>query len=123
MGGIVGRLFREFAVTVTLAILVSVLVSLTLTPMLCSRHLKNRHGDRHGRMYLLFERGFDAMLHAYERGLKLVLRHQFATLCVFLATVACTAVLFVIIPKASFRSRTRALFSASPSRRRTRRSR
>jgi len=102
MGGIVGRLFREFAVTVTLAIVVSVLVSLTLTPMLCSRYLKNHHGERHGRLYQLFERGFDAMLHGYERGLKLVLRHQFATLCVFLATVASTVVLFVVIPKGFF---------------------
>ena len=65
MGGIVGRLFREFAVTVTLTIVVSVLVSLTLTPMLCSRYLKNHHGDRHGRLYLLFERGFDAMPVSY----------------------------------------------------------
>ena len=66
MGGIVGRLFREFAVTVTLAIVVSVLVSLTLTPMLCSRYLKDHHGERHGRLYQWFERGFDAMLHGYE---------------------------------------------------------
>ena len=69
MGGIVGRLFREFAVTVTLTIFVSVLVSLTLTPMLCSRFLKNEHKVKHGRMYLLFERGFDGMLNGYKRGL------------------------------------------------------
>jgi HAE1 family hydrophobic/amphiphilic exporter-1 len=90
MGGIVGRLFREFAVTVTLTILVSVVVSLTLTPMLCSRFLKNEHASKHGRLYMLFERGFDALLNGYKRGLHLVLRHQFLTLCGFIATVAAT---------------------------------
>jgi HAE1 family hydrophobic/amphiphilic exporter-1 len=105
MGGIVGRLFREFAVTVTLTIAVSVMVSLTLTPMLCSRFLKQHdpaHGASHGRLYQLFERGFDAMLGAYRRGLDHVLDHQFLTLCVFLLTVATTVVLFVIIPKGFF---------------------
>ncbi|MFL6679237.1 MAG: efflux RND transporter permease subunit, partial [Burkholderiaceae bacterium] len=102
MGGIVGRLFREFAVTVTLTIGVSVLISLTLTPMLCSRFLKNEHGTRHGRLYQLFERGFDAMLAGYKRGLDVVFRHQFATLLVFLATLAATVVLFLAIPKGFF---------------------
>ncbi len=102
MGGIVGRLFREFAVTVTMAIVVSVLVSLTLTPMLCSRYLKNHDGEKHGRLYSFFERGFDAMLRGYQRGLHLVLRHQFATLCVFLATMAATVALFIVIPKGFF---------------------
>jgi len=102
MGGIVGRLFREFAVTVTLTIAVSVIISLTLTPMLCSRFLRNSHAESHGRMYQLFERGFDAMLNGYKRGLHVVLRYQFITLCVFLATVAATVVLFVIIPKGFF---------------------
>ncbi|WP_219209950.1 efflux RND transporter permease subunit [Variovorax boronicumulans] len=102
MGGIVGRLFREFAVTVTLTIVVSVVISLTLTPMLCSRFLKNEHARRHGRMYQLFERGFDAMLGGYKRGLHVVLRHQFLTLMVFIATVAATGVLFVVIPKGFF---------------------
>lgn len=102
MGGIVGRLFREFAVTVTLTIVVSVVISLTLTPMLCSRFLKNEHARKHGRLYLLFERGFDAMLNGYKRGLHVVLDHQFITLCVFVATVAATGVLFAIIPKGFF---------------------
>jgi HAE1 family hydrophobic/amphiphilic exporter-1 len=102
MGGIVGRLFREFAVTVTLTIGVSVLISLTLTPMLCSRFLKNEHGTRHGRLYQLFERGFDAMLAGYKRGLDVVFRHQFATLLVFLATLAATVALFLVIPKGFF---------------------
>jgi len=102
MGGIVGRLFREFAITVTLTIAVSVLVSLTLTPMLCSRYLKHNHSNRHGRLYNLFERGFDAMLAGYKRGLELVLRHQFVTLLVFLATVAASVLLYVVIPKGFF---------------------
>ncbi|WP_422085527.1 efflux RND transporter permease subunit [Variovorax sp.] len=102
MGGIVGRLFREFAVTVTLTIVVSVIISLTLTPMLCSRFLKNEHGSKHGRLYLLFERGFDAMLNGYKRGLHVVLDHQFITLMVFIATVAATGVLFAVIPKGFF---------------------
>jgi HAE1 family hydrophobic/amphiphilic exporter-1 len=102
MGGIVGRLFREFAVTVTMTIGVSVLISLTLTPMLCSRFLKNHHGERHGKLYQRFERGFDLMLSGYKRGLNVVLRHQFITLCVFFATLALTVALFVIIPKGFF---------------------
>jgi HAE1 family hydrophobic/amphiphilic exporter-1 len=102
MGGIVGRLFREFAVTVTLTIAVSVMISLTLTPMLCSRFLKSNHDEKHGRLYRIFEGGFDAMLNGYRRGLNLVLRHQFITLCVFLATLAATAWLFIIIPKGFF---------------------
>jgi HAE1 family hydrophobic/amphiphilic exporter-1 len=103
MGGIIGRLFREFAVTVTLTIAVSVLVSLTLTPMLCARFLKHQQGDaEHGRLYLLFERFFDRMQGGYERMLVVVLRHQFTTLMVFVATVALTVVLFVLIPKGFF---------------------
>ncbi|MDP9044392.1 MAG: efflux RND transporter permease subunit [Pseudomonadota bacterium] len=102
MGGIVGRLFREFAVTVTLTIFVSVLISLTLTPMLCSRFLKSERGTRHGRLYQLFERGFDAMLNGYKRGLHVVLDHQFITLMVFFATLVLTGVLFALIPKGFF---------------------
>ncbi|MDM0056804.1 efflux RND transporter permease subunit [Variovorax fucosicus] len=103
MGGIVGRLFREFAVTVTLTIAVSVLISLTLTPMLCARFLKpHAGGEQHGRAYQLFERGFDAMLNGYKRGLHLVLRHPFITLMSFILTVAATVALFVVIPKGFF---------------------
>jgi HAE1 family hydrophobic/amphiphilic exporter-1 len=103
MGGIIGRLFREFAITVTITIVVSVAVSLTLTPMLCSRLLKHQSGAvRHGRMFLAFESMFDWMQHHYDRGLKVVLRHQFATLMVFFATLALTGVLFAIIPKGFF---------------------
>jgi HAE1 family hydrophobic/amphiphilic exporter-1 len=102
MGGIVGRLFREFAVTVTLTIGVSVIISLTLTPMLCSLFLKNEHATRHGKLYKLFETGFDKMLAGYKRGLDFVLKHQFPTLLVFLATLAATVALFIIIPKGFF---------------------
>jgi len=102
MGGIVGRLFREFAVTVTVMIVVSVIVSLTLTPMLCSRFLTDQHQVKHGRMYMAFERGFDALLSGYRRGLQLVLRHPFITLMSFLATVAASVALFIAIPKGFF---------------------
>ncbi len=102
MGGIVGRLFREFAVTVTLTIGVSVIISLTLTPMLCSRFLKSEHANQHGKLYQLFERGFDAMLRGYKRGLDVVMKHQFITLMSFIATVALTVVLFIFIPKGFF---------------------
>jgi hydrophobe/amphiphile efflux-1 (HAE1) family protein len=101
MGGIIGRLFREFAITVTAAIVVSVVVSLTLTPMLCSRFLR-RQGEHHGRLYRGIERGFEALIGVYRRALDVVLRHQPLTLAVFLATMAVTAVLFVTIPKGFF---------------------
>ena len=98
MGGIVGRLLHEFAVVIGAAVLVSGFVSLTLTPMACSRFLRPpRHA--HGRVYAASERVFTAMLATYERTLKLVLRHPRATFAVFLATVGLTGYLFVIIPK------------------------
>ena len=80
----------------------SVVVSLTLTPMLCSRFLVSEHDRQHGRLYRAIEWGFDALLGGYRRGLDVVLRHQFLTLLVFLATVATTGVLFVLIPKGFF---------------------
>ena len=102
MGGIVGRLFREFSITVTLTIAVSVVVSLTLTPMLCSRFLKNHEGEKHGALFNWFERMFDAMLNGYKRALDVVMRHQFLTLCSFFATMMLTVGLFAIIPKGFF---------------------
>jgi hydrophobe/amphiphile efflux-1 (HAE1) family protein len=102
MGGIVGRLFHEFAITVTAAIVVSVVVSLTLTPMLCSRFLVSEHDREHGRLYRVIERGFDLLLGGYRRGLDFVLDHQFPTLIVFLVTLVVTGVLFVMIPKGFF---------------------
>jgi HAE1 family hydrophobic/amphiphilic exporter-1 len=102
LGGIIGRLFREFAVTTTMCIAVSAFVALTLTPMMASRFLRSEKETRHGRFYEITERGFDRMLHGYERGLDIVLRHQFMTLCVFLATLVVTGYLFVSIPKGFF---------------------
>jgi HAE1 family hydrophobic/amphiphilic exporter-1 len=102
MGGIIGRLFREFSVTLSMTIVVSAFVSLTLTPMMASRFLKPSHEVHHGRLYALSERAFDAMLRAYERGLDVVLRHRLVTLCVFFATLALSVFLFVIIPKGFF---------------------
>jgi hydrophobic/amphiphilic exporter-1 (mainly G- bacteria), HAE1 family len=103
MGGIIGRVFREFAVTVTVAIAVSVVVSLTLTPMLCSRFLR-AHGEnrRHGRLFMLFERGFDAAHSRYEKALRIVLAHQPLTLAVFVVTVATTVALYAFMPKGFF---------------------
>ena len=101
MGGIIGRLFREFAITVTAAIAVSVIVSLTLTPMLASRFL-SAEPEHHGRIYSGIERAFETLIGGYRRGLDVVLRHQFLTLMVFFATMAVSAVLFVSIPKGFF---------------------
>lgn len=101
MGGIVGRLFREFALTVTASILVSVFVSLTLVPMLCARFLQQESG-KHGRVYRAIESVFDAMLSGYRHTLDIALRHQAAMLAVFFATVALTIVMAVQIPKGFF---------------------
>jgi HAE1 family hydrophobic/amphiphilic exporter-1 len=98
MGGILGRLLHEFAVTIGAAILVSGVVSLTLTPMLCSRFLRPPREQHHGRLYRLSEQGFDAMLGLYVRTLKPVLRHRLATMMVLLALVAGTGYLFTVIP-------------------------
>jgi HAE1 family hydrophobic/amphiphilic exporter-1 len=102
MGGIVGRLFREFAVTLSMAIFVSATVSLTLTPMMASRFLTSAKEAHHGRLYEWSERGFDGLLKLYERGLDLVLKFRFVTLLVFLSTLALSVFLFVIIPKGFF---------------------
>jgi HAE1 family hydrophobic/amphiphilic exporter-1 len=102
MGGIIGRLFREFAVTLAMAIIVSAFVSLTLTPMLASRFLRPPKEAHHGRLYAWSERAFDGLLHGYECGLDIVLRHRFPTLCVFFATLALSVFLFVVIPKGFF---------------------
>jgi hydrophobe/amphiphile efflux-1 (HAE1) family protein len=102
MGGYVGKLFQEFAITITAALLLSLIISLTLTPMMCARLLKNESRKNHNRLYLLFERGFDALLALYARGLRVVLRHRFATLMVMLSTIALTGYLYVIIPKGFF---------------------
>ncbi len=102
MSGIIGRLFREFAITVTMTIGVSAFVALTLSPMMCSLFLKNEKKTTHGRVYMLFERGFDRMITGYTHGLDFVLRHQRTTLIVFLFTVATSVVLYIFEPKGFF---------------------
>ncbi|MEO8350078.1 MAG: efflux RND transporter permease subunit [Chthoniobacteraceae bacterium] len=99
MGGILGRLLNEFAVTIGVAILVSGFISLSLTPMLCSRYLKPHHEVRRGRFYRASERIFAGMLHFYERTLVVALRHRFIVLLVALASVGLTAWLFIVLPK------------------------
>ena len=101
MGGIIGRLFREFALTVTAAIAISALVSLTLAPMMCARFMQ-RAPDKHGRIYRFVERGFEALRRSIERTLDIVLRHQRITIGVFFATMALTVVLAIQIPKGFF---------------------
>ena len=101
MSGYVGLLFREFAITVSVALVLSLLISLTLTPMMCARLLKPESKE-HGWLYRLFERGFDGLLNVYEAGLKIVLRHRFITLMVMFGTIALTGYLYVIIPKGFF---------------------
>jgi multidrug efflux pump len=102
MGGIVGKLFREFAVTLSVAIAVSLLVSLTTTPMLCARFLKSRDESRHGRIYRASERAFEWLHHEYSHGLRWVLRHQWLMLGAILGTVALNFYLFIIVPKGFF---------------------
>jgi hydrophobe/amphiphile efflux-1 (HAE1) family protein len=101
MGGIVGRLFREFAVTVSIAVVVSAFVSLTLTPMMCSRFLKHDHGT-HGLLYRIIEGFFEGLIGFYRRTLDVALRHQFITLMVFFGTLTLTGYLYVVIPKGFF---------------------
>ncbi len=98
MSGIVGRLFQEFAIVVTMTIAVSAFVSLTLTPMMCARFLRGGE-TTHGRLYRWSERGFDAILSGYSKTLDVALRHHRITFLVFLATLATTGILFVKIPK------------------------
>ncbi len=102
MGGIVGRLFREFAVTLSVAIAVSLVVSLTTTPMMCATILKNTHGRTHGALYRFSEGIFDLTLRVYARGVRFVLRHQPATLLVMFATVGVNVGLFLTISKGFF---------------------
>ena len=103
MGGVVGKLFQEFAVTVAVAIAFSAFVSLTLTPTLCALALRQVDPKaKHGRFYVVLETMFDRLSQAYDRALSAVLRHQFITLMVMLGTIALTGVLFALIPKGFF---------------------
>ena len=102
MGGIVGRLFREFAVTLSTAILVSMIVSLTATPMMCAYLLKNQRDEKHGRFYQASEKFFESMLNAYRRSLHWVLDHPTPALIVLALTIALNVLLVVVIPKGFF---------------------
>ena len=102
MGGIVGRLFREFAITLTMTIAVSAFVALTLSPTMCAIFLRDEKQVQHGRAYLFIERAFDRLLDGYRRGLDFVLGHQRLTLLVFVCTVALTVILYIVIPKGFF---------------------
>ena len=99
MTGIVGRLFREFALTLSIAVIWSAIVSLTLTPMMCSRMLRSERDQKHGRFFQATERLWKAMLDGYDHGLQWVLKHQLFTLWVAIATLAATIWLYLIVPK------------------------
>jgi hydrophobic/amphiphilic exporter-1 (mainly G- bacteria), HAE1 family len=113
MGGIIGRLFREFAVVLAMTIFVSMVVSMTLTPMMASRFLRGHDEIRHGKFYQWSERCFEAMLQAYERGLDLALSWKRTTLLVFFATLGLSVYLFVIIPKGFFPQQDNGLITAT----------
>lgn len=102
MGGIVGRLFREFAVVLSTAILVSLVISLTTTPMMCAHLLRHRKPEEHGWLYRLSEKGFAKVLDTYDRCLRVVLRHPAFTLMILLLTIAVNIILFVVVPKGFF---------------------
>ena len=102
MGGIVGRLFREFAVTLSVTIALSLVVSLTATPMMCAKFLRPIAKEGHNWIYRLCESGFNSLASAYDDGLRWVLRHRALTLGVTIATVCVNVVLFIIIPKGFF---------------------
>src|SRR5712671_4151464 len=102
MGGIVGRLFREFAVTLSVAIAVSLCVSLTTTPMMCAKFLNPEHEKKHGKLYQASERVFQWALHGYTGGLRWVLRHQPLMLVITAATICLSVYLYIVIPKGFF---------------------
>ena len=102
MGGIVGKLFREFAVTLSVAIAFSLLISLTTTPMLCARFLKARDESRHGRLYRFNERAFNRLLSEYKTGLGWVLRHQWLVLFIAVGAAFLNVYLFIVVPKGFF---------------------
>jgi len=102
MGGIVGRLFREFAVTLSVTVLISLVVSLTTTPMMCAKFLKPLHREGRSRLYQASERAFDNLLKGYDHGLRWVLNHQPLTLAITIATVCLNVYLFAVVPKGFF---------------------
>ena len=102
MGDIVGRLFREFAVTLSVTILLSAIVSLTLTPMMCAKLLRHTHKSQHSRLYLASEAAFESVIWLYGKTLNVVLRYQAVTQLVSLITVAATVYLYLMVPKGFF---------------------
>ena len=102
MGGIVGRLLREFAVTLSAAVVVSLLVSLTMTPMMCARWLKHEPEVKKNRLNTFAERCFNALLHGYQRTLDVALRHSLLTILVLVATICLNVYLYIIVPKGFF---------------------
>jgi HAE1 family hydrophobic/amphiphilic exporter-1 len=102
MSGLLGRLLHEFAVTIVVAVLVSGFVSLTLTPMMCSRFVHSKKEKKHGKIYNAFERFFDRVRDGYDRTLQIVMRHRGATMFVSLGIFVATVILFVVIPKGFF---------------------
>ncbi len=113
MGGVIGRLFREFAITIGAAIMVSGFVSLTLTPMLCARFLTSHEGETHGPLYNAFERGFAAMLRGYERTLGWAMKHRPLTLVFSVIILVLNGVIFSVIPKGLFPSDDTGLLNAT----------
>ncbi|HTR43929.1 MAG TPA: multidrug efflux RND transporter permease subunit [Pseudomonadales bacterium] len=102
MGGLVGRLFREFAVTLSTAIVISLIISLTTTPMMCSRLFRTKKDNRHGKIYNWSENAFAWLLERYRLSLQVVLRHPLITLVVLILTIAANVVLFIKVPKGFF---------------------
>jgi multidrug efflux pump len=102
MGGIVGRMFQEFAVTLSAAVLVSMLIALTTTPMLCAQLLKSETGKQHGKSFEASERGFNRLTHGYGRSLSWALRHRFLTLLLLAATIGFNIYLYILVPKGFF---------------------
>jgi len=113
MGGIVGRLFREFAVTLSVTIVMSLAVSLTTTPMMCAKFLKPIRREGHNWLYRLSERTFQRMVDGYDRGLRWVLDHQPLTLTITIATVFLSAILYYYVPKGFFPQQDTGLLSGS----------
>jgi HAE1 family hydrophobic/amphiphilic exporter-1 len=113
LGGVMGRLFREFSVTIGVAVLVSGIISLTLVPMLCSRFLREGGNRQQGRMYRLTEAGYQWMVRLYDRSLLTVLRYKRTTMLVSLAVLAATGYLFVVVPKGFIPSEDRGFIMVS----------
>src|SRR5260370_30814384 len=102
MGGILGRLFREFSVTLAVAIAISLVVSVTTTPSMCARFLRSEHERKHGRLYRAFETGFDWLLAGYRHSLRWVLQHPALMLLVTIGTAGLSIYLYIIVPKGFF---------------------